>query len=265
MTHLLTDSLTDWLYSDQRRQRPLSPLRPYSCPSSPIPHSQAILIRGSECFSQYTGYASSFACAGRFHDPAPMDADGYRDSHVVALDAIRLSAAQQQSLTQFNGQALVRELRKCLVAVSRWPHEEEQERAAAAQSSRRSLHSLHSHAGQTGQTDEPPPQESTRAFATGKWGCGVFGGDPQLKSVLQWLAASVAGRPVLFFPFSDAPLAAALAALVAALATSARPVSVGQLAAWTCAYKGEVRRLREVDRPTFFDFLFAKLGRHNEV
>lgn len=25
---------------------------------------------------------------------------------------------------------------------------------------------------------------------TGNWGCGAFGGDPQVKAVLQWLAAS---------------------------------------------------------------------------
>lgn len=27
-------------------------------------------------------------------------------------------------------------------------------------------------------------------IATGNWGCGAFGGDPQVKTVIQWLAAS---------------------------------------------------------------------------
>lgn len=31
--------------------------------------------------------------------------------------------------------------------------------------------------------------------ATGNWGCGVFGGNLKLKSMLQWLVASQAGRP----------------------------------------------------------------------
>ena len=26
--------------------------------------------------------------------------------------------------------------------------------------------------------------------ATGNWGCGAFGGDPELKAIIQWLAAS---------------------------------------------------------------------------
>lgn len=27
-------------------------------------------------------------------------------------------------------------------------------------------------------------------IATGNWGCGAFGGDPEIKSIVQWLAAS---------------------------------------------------------------------------
>lgn len=27
-------------------------------------------------------------------------------------------------------------------------------------------------------------------IATGNWGCGAFGGDPEIKSMIQWLAAS---------------------------------------------------------------------------
>merc|ERR1712080_419472 len=41
-------------------------------------------------------------------------------------------------------------------------------------------------------------------FATGNWGCGVFGGDPQLKSLIQWLAASAMGREMVYHPFGGA-------------------------------------------------------------
>ena len=40
-------------------------------------------------------------------------------------------------------------------------------------------------------------------FATGNWGCGCFGSD-LLKALLQWMAASRAGRPMLYYPFGDA-------------------------------------------------------------
>ena len=41
------------------------------------------------------------------------------------------------------------------------------------------------------------------AVATGNWGCGAFRGDPALKAVLQWLAASAEGRAVRYYPFGD--------------------------------------------------------------
>ena len=31
-------------------------------------------------------------------------------------------------------------------------------------------------------------------IVTGRWGCGAFGGDEELKLLVQWMAASVAGR-----------------------------------------------------------------------
>ncbi|CAK5085374.1 unnamed protein product [Meloidogyne enterolobii] len=38
-------------------------------------------------------------------------------------------------------------------------------------------------------------------IATGNWGCGVFGGDLHLKSLIQLMAASLACRPLVFFTF----------------------------------------------------------------
>ncbi|KAL2922419.1 Poly(ADP-ribose) glycohydrolase 1 [Bienertia sinuspersici] len=32
--------------------------------------------------------------------------------------------------------------------------------------------------------------KSDAGIATGNWGCGAFGGDPEVKTVIQWLAAS---------------------------------------------------------------------------
>lgn len=38
------------------------------------------------------------------------------------------------------------------------------------------------------------------SVATGNWGCGSrLSGDPQLKLVIQWLAASLAGVPRLIY------------------------------------------------------------------
>lgn len=40
--------------------------------------------------------------------------------------------------------------------------------------------------------------------ATGHWGCGVFGGDPNIKCLVQVMAASMAGlRQLDFYCFND--------------------------------------------------------------
>jgi len=40
--------------------------------------------------------------------------------------------------------------------------------------------------------------------ATGNWGSGCFGGDPRLKALLQWMAASLWRRSITYHPFGDA-------------------------------------------------------------
>ncbi len=45
------------------------------------------------------------------------------------------------------------------------------------------------------------------AVATGNWGCGAFGGDPHLKSLLQLMAAAQNGRQVAYFTVGDVQLA----------------------------------------------------------
>lgn len=41
-------------------------------------------------------------------------------------------------------------------------------------------------------------QHDNIGIATGNWGCGAFGGDPELKAIIQWLAASQVKTVVCF-------------------------------------------------------------------
>ena len=82
----------------------------------------------------------------------------------------------------------------------------------------------------------PGPSEPTDAdgllpaVATGNWGCGAFGGDPELKAVLQLLASSAAGRGVKYFAVGNAELCEGLATLCGALsATDMVPVELYEL------------------------------------
>ena len=40
-------------------------------------------------------------------------------------------------------------------------------------------------------------------LSTGKWGCGAFNGNVQLKFLIQWLAASYNGKAMIFNTFHD--------------------------------------------------------------
>merc|ERR1712137_28841 len=56
-----------------------------------------------------------------------------------------------------------------------------------------------------GDTDDEATHR--REFATGNWGCGAFKGDPQLKALIQWLAASLAHRRIQYHDFGDTRVA----------------------------------------------------------
>ncbi|XP_051269085.1 poly(ADP-ribose) glycohydrolase [Dicentrarchus labrax] len=64
-------------------------------------------------------------------------------------------------------------------------------------------------------------------IATGKWGCGAFNGDPQLKAVIQLMAAAKAKRGLAYFTFKDEELKQGLEQIHRLLVTS--DTTVGKL------------------------------------
>jgi poly(ADP-ribose) glycohydrolase len=127
---------------------------------------EAVVIVGAQQFSQYSGYGGSFTCEGPASpDSNALDAQGRRDIHLVAIDALCYPGD-----LQYEPAGMVRELVKASAGF---------------------------------QGDQHEAGGALRAVATGNWGSGVFGGDPQLKCLLQWMAATVAGRAVIHFPYGD--------------------------------------------------------------
>eukprot|EP00347_Sterkiella_histriomuscorum_P020901 403336027 len=84
---------------------------------------------------------------------------------IVALDAIKFKHKQTEA--QFKIHHILRELNKAFIAFAKI--------------------------------------EDTKylPISTGKWGCGAFKGDPQLKFIIQWIAASAQNRPLIFNTFQD--------------------------------------------------------------
>jgi poly(ADP-ribose) glycohydrolase len=114
--------------------------------------------------------------------------NGILSSHVVAIDALDLRSGGTEA--QYTGAMILRELTKA------W----------------------------AGFALPNAPSE----IATGNWGCGVFGGDPELKSIIQWLACSRAGKTMNYFPFDNARVLQQLPELAEGLIS--RGATVGALA-----------------------------------
>ncbi|KAL3679148.1 hypothetical protein R1sor_022104 [Riccia sorocarpa] len=190
---------------------------------SPMADNETIEMTGAQQYSQYKGYASSFMYAGDFVDSTPTDSWGRRKTCITAIDALCGPGE-----TQFEIRVMIRELNKAFCgflphsalcgAVELWKSDNG---AEAGQSEviklLNKLASEDNEVGPSGSGDESSQVDRRKAstswcsmhqvqsgVATGNWGSGAFGGNLELKSLLQWMAASEAGRSeVLYYSFGD--------------------------------------------------------------
>ena len=149
---------------------------------------EAIIFIGAEQFSKSKGYASRLEYGGPYVDDTPVQHDGALGTYILAIDAMDLRYVDPSE--QYGSDAVARELVKAWAGI--------------------------------GAPNTPA------AVATGNWGCGAFGGDAELKSIIQWLAISRAGKVMHYFPWDNERLYAGLPKLAAFL--SIRHVTVGAIA-----------------------------------
>lgn len=139
---------------------------------------EAIIITGAEQFAATSGYMFGLRHAGPYRDlVTPRGPDGSVLVSLVAIDAIRFSSSSTDRGQIFgnNGDCapLLREITKALA----------------------------------GFADPGPGTECSASIfpsiSTGNWGCGVFNGDLITKAMVQWIAASIHGRKIVYHPFGD--------------------------------------------------------------
>ncbi|WCJ21810.1 Poly (ADP-ribose) glycohydrolase (PARG) [Euphorbia peplus] len=196
--------------------------------------NEAVEIVGSERFTNYTGYASSFRFSGDHVDKRDIDTFGRRKTRIVAIDALCSPGMRQYKLNY-----LLREINKAFCGFLDQSKFDQYKRICE-DSKHQGMHcNLNyediSHVpvdnfllneGPSASVDvEMQEAECTNVagesykgschlfsedkipIATGNWGCGAFGGDPELKSIIQWLAASQALRPsILYYTFGISAL-----------------------------------------------------------
>ncbi|KAH7685158.1 poly(ADP-ribose) glycohydrolase protein [Dioscorea alata] len=183
--------------------------------------NEAIEIVGAERFSSYIGYGFSFRFVGDFLDQKPSDLMGRRKTRIVAIDAL-----DDPRLRQYTVEGLLRETNKAFCGFSDQSNYQCYHKIFQGIGSPKNL----SHQYNREVHNQPPnivtvgiststrPEETDCTnnivyeyldigIATGNWGCGAFGGDPEIKSMIQWLAASQALRPFIhYYTFGDAAL-----------------------------------------------------------
>ncbi|KAM3173628.1 hypothetical protein ACTXT7_012137 [Hymenolepis weldensis] len=132
--------------------------------------NEALIIEGTERYSRYTGYGNTFKWAGDFNEA--LDAKNTRDEQgrwkgaIVAIDAIPFNKTKPQ----FDIESIQRELIKAYAGFS---------------------------------DDLAPYRPLPKVVVSGHWGCGAFGGNKELKCLIQLMACALAGKSLAYCTFSD--------------------------------------------------------------
>ena len=196
--------------------------------------NESVLILGAQRYSNYSGYRDTFTWSGHHDDTIPRDASGHRRTYITAIDAIHF--ALNTSSKQFKKEYVYRELNKAYIGFI--PSIDDETSFASPPS-----------ASAAGPSFSVPNPSSTTLeskghanwpIATGHWGCGAFNGDKHLKAVIQWLAASQVGRPLLYFGFGDEQFTSHFGAL--AKRATASGLRVGDLLQHTLAFRPGPKR-----------------------
>ncbi|XP_061369402.1 poly(ADP-ribose) glycohydrolase 1-like isoform X2 [Gastrolobium bilobum] len=168
--------------------------------------NEAIDIVGVERFSSYTGYASSFRFSGDYVDERDIDTLGRRKTRIVAIDALC-----SPGMRQYRANFLLRETNKAFCGFLYQPKYQQYQKILL-ENGCSSFDASTSTYMETceGKILNPDIRNSQNDYhrmergndfgvATGNWGCGAFGGDPEVKTIIQWLAASQARRPFIAY------------------------------------------------------------------
>ncbi|XP_072397640.1 poly(ADP-ribose) glycohydrolase-like [Diabrotica undecimpunctata] len=124
---------------------------------------EAVVITGVQRYSNYSGYGDSFTWEEPCKDQTPYDEYGRRRTSVCIIDATKYNKVSQQ----FYPSAMLREVNKAYVGFS------------------------------------SKDKTNLAPVATGNWGCGAFNGSLYVKSLLQLMACSAAGRHLVYYTFGN--------------------------------------------------------------
>nr|CDS26366.1 poly(ADP ribose) glycohydrolase [Hymenolepis microstoma] len=188
-------------------------------------NNEALIIEGAERYSRYTGYGNTFKWAGDFNEA--LDAKNTRDEQgrwkgaIVAIDAMIFDRRKPQ----FTIEPVRRELNKAYAGFS---------------------------------DDLAPYRPLPKVVVSGNWGCGAFGGNKELKYLIQLMACAHAGKSLAYCTFSDDRFAKRTLEVFEALCSSS--CTVGQL--WNILITLDVPQLNN-RTISIFEIVLEKLSSLN--
>lgn len=198
--------------------------------------NEAVLIIGPQRYSKYSGYRDTFAWSGHYDDSkAKRDSKGRIMTYITAIDAVSFPAMQAHR--QFSRHYVHRELNKAYVGFM--PSYDDLEISSLASSATPSS-SAFSVSASPSTTIKREDSTAKWPIATGHWGCGAFNGDKHLKAIVQWMAASEAGRTLRYFAFGDEQFNQRFNDVV--IRCLALKLSVGDLMQYTLSYRPGPKR-----------------------
>lgn len=163
---------------------------------------EAFAVHGTERYSRYTGYSHSFRYQGNYQDSSAFEVVGTdtsnpdfiyirRKSVVVGIDACPYP--REQMAVQMRRDNVLREITKACAGFI-YPHKICMD----------------------------------WNVATGNWGCGVFGGNMELKFLVQWLSASLCHRNLTYVLFtkSDQDLKKSIMSLTESDGVSSKEITL---------------------------------------
>ncbi|CAA2959138.1 poly(ADP-ribose) glycohydrolase 1-like [Olea europaea subsp. europaea] len=233
--------------------------------------NESIEIIGTQRFCDYTGYASSFCFSGDYKDVKGVDSMGRRKTRIIAIDAL-----SRVGKRQYTPECLLRETNKAFCGFydqsSRQQYENlfvdtefseaefDEGNGNPLESSTRNLLTYFQSVNETSsnqpmRVNEQKWDDDKVGIATGNWGCGAFGGDPEVKAIIQWLAASQALRPfILYYTFgleSSRKLDKVVQWIIS------QKWNVGEL--WEMLVEYSRQKLKQQTKLTFFEWLLPSL------
>ncbi|KAG8369346.1 hypothetical protein BUALT_Bualt14G0001800 [Buddleja alternifolia] len=212
--------------------------------------NEATEIVGTERYSNYSGYASSFRFSGNIVDKKSIDEMGRRITRIIAIDALSRPGKKQYTL-----EYLLRETNKAFCGFF------DQNKIQQYQTLFNEYQFLGSEPESNILSKEYVECDGEIGVVTGNWGCGVFWGDPQVKTIIQWLAASQALRPFVLYCTFNLEGLQKLKRVVQWILS--RNWTVGEL--WNVLVEYSTKRLKGETKLGLFNWLIPSLYNDDDL